>query len=199
MQRTLPKVEPPVVKLTRLKRGEPARLALDLGLTTGYAVAGFNRIMHGTWKLQEKPKRPNGERFLTLFRALDRLLKTYADRGDPIREIHYEHVLHHVSLSQCQQYGGHLAIVQAIGALHNIPLKGWPPSTIKRLSTGNGAAQKCDMIMACQLLGFRPRDDNEADAIMLLGLAREQDPPPRNKKKPKARRVQAEPQRSATV
>lgn len=43
---------------------------------------------------------------------------------------------------------------------------------IKKFATGNGNANKQDMIDAAIALGFKPEDDNEADAIHLYNLAK---------------------------
>ena len=40
--------------------------------------------------------------------------------------------------------------------------------TIKRFATGKGNADKAKMVAAIEARGFRPADDNEADAIALL-------------------------------
>jgi Holliday junction resolvasome RuvABC endonuclease subunit len=39
---------------------------------------------------------------------------------------------------------------------------------VKRYATGRGNADKAAMVTAIQARGFRPADDNEADAIALL-------------------------------
>jgi len=44
-------------------------------------------------------------------------------------------------------------------------------SQIKKHATGNGRATKPQMIAAARRLGWRPADDNEADALWLLDFA----------------------------
>lgn len=38
------------------------------------------------------------------------------------------------------------------------------PSQLKKIATGNGRAEKEEVISFCQTMGFDPKDDNEADA-----------------------------------
>lgn len=45
------------------------------------------------------------------------------------------------------------------------------PNQIKRSLTGHGNADKAAMIRMCELRGWHPSDDNEADAMALLDLA----------------------------
>ncbi|WP_445811149.1 hypothetical protein [Yoonia sp.] len=48
-----------------------------------------------------------------------------------------------------------------------------PVGTIKRHATGHGNAPKQAMIAAARARGYRPADDNEADAIAILYWALE--------------------------
>lgn len=50
----------------------------------------------------------------------------------------------------------------------SIRCDGVPVGTIKKGMTGNGRASKQDIIDATHSCGFKPFDDNEADAITLL-------------------------------
>ena len=50
----------------------------------------------------------------------------------------------------------------------SVAYEGVPVGTIKRFATGRGNADKAAMVAAIQARGFRPADDNEADAIALL-------------------------------
>lgn len=50
----------------------------------------------------------------------------------------------------------------------SIRCDGVPVGTIKKGMTGNGRASKQDIINATRSCGFKPFDDNEADAIALL-------------------------------
>lgn len=65
-------------------------------------------------------------------------------------------------------FGGLLATLTSWAELNSIPYEGVPVGTIKRFATGRGNADKAAVIAAMQARGFRPADDNEADALALL-------------------------------
>ena len=65
-------------------------------------------------------------------------------------------------------YGGLMATLTAWCEHHSIAYEGIPVGTIKKFATGRGNAGKPEMIDAAVTAGFRPKDDNEADAIHLL-------------------------------
>ena len=56
---------------------------------------------------------------------------------------------------------------------HEVPYLGVPVGTIKKHATGKGNASKDEMVASVRARGYTPADDNEADAIALLYLARE--------------------------
>ena len=61
-----------------------------------------------------------------------------------------------------------LAILTAWCEHHEIQYEGVPVGTIKRFATGKGNAGKDAVIAAIKARGFRPADDNEADALAIL-------------------------------
>ena len=65
-------------------------------------------------------------------------------------------------------YGGFLATLSTWCEQHGIPYEGVPVGTIKRYVTGKGNANKHAVIEAVRARGYRPADDNEADAITIL-------------------------------
>lgn len=65
-------------------------------------------------------------------------------------------------------YGGFLFTMGAICEEMNVEYQGIGVRTIKRSATGNGNAKKYEMIDAAERMGFKPVDDNEADAIAIL-------------------------------
>ena len=84
-----------------------------------------------------------------------------------------EEVRRHAGVDASHAYGGWLAILTAWCEHHQIPYEAVPVGTIKRHATGKGNANKDAMIAAVRGRGFDPVDDNEADALALLGWAME--------------------------
>jgi Holliday junction resolvasome RuvABC endonuclease subunit len=80
----------------------------------------------------------------------------------------FEEVRRHAGVDAAHAYGGFLATLTAWCEHHQIPYQGVPVGTIKKHATGRGNASKDEMVAAMQALGFRPADDDEADALALL-------------------------------
>ena len=66
----------------------------------------------------------------------------------------------------CHLEGALLAMTSAC----SVPIAYHTPGAIKAWATGSGRAAKADVIAAMRDRGFDPADDNEADALALLGL-----------------------------
>lgn len=65
------------------------------------------------------------------------------------------------------------AIIERFCEANKINYRGYSPSEIKKHATGRGNAGKLDVIAAARrTLGYTGSDDNEADALWLLDLAR---------------------------
>ena len=138
-------------------------LSLDLGTTTGWALAENKEIRSGV--ISFKPNHfDSGECKFTRFkRWLNNLKTVYA-----IDQIVYEAVRGHKGTIAGQIYGGFMATLQTFGDDYHIPYEGVPVGTIKKFATQRGNASKTDMIHAVQRWGHHPKDDNEADALALL-------------------------------
>lgn len=140
-------------------------LALDLGTTTGWALRDHTgRIISGTESFKPQRFEGGGMRFLR-FKGWLTELKMHADGIDALV---FEEVRRHVSTDAAHVYGGFMAQLTAWCEHHGIPYQGVPVGTIKKHATGKGNAGKQAMVAAMQALGFRPEDDNEADALALL-------------------------------
>ena len=140
-------------------------LALDLGTTTGWALRdGTGHITSRAACFRPQRFEGGGMRFLRFKRWLTEL-KAHADGIDALV---FEEVRRHVSTDAAHVYGGFLATLTAWCEHHGIPYQGVPVGTIKKHATGKGNAGKQAMVAAMQALGFRPEDDNEADALALL-------------------------------
>jgi Holliday junction resolvasome RuvABC endonuclease subunit len=54
---------------------------------------------------------------------------------------------------------------------HSVPYLMCPPGTLKKYATGNGAANKVEVILAAgKRLGYEGHNDNEADALWLRAI-----------------------------
>ena len=141
-----------------------AILALDLGTTTGWASLVGGIVQSGT--VSFRPSRYDGGgmrylRFANWLAEIDRL-------AGPMAAIWFEEVRRHVGTDAAHLYGGFLATLTAWCEREQVAYQGVPVGTIKRFATGKGNADKHAVLAAVTARGFRPADDNEADAIALL-------------------------------
>jgi hypothetical protein len=147
--------------------GLPSRaiLSLDLGTTTGWAMqlAG-GAIQSGTTSFRPSRYDGGGMRYLR-FRGW---LAGIAADAQGIEAIYFEEVRRHIGTDAAHLYGGFLATLTAWCEQNRIPYEGVPVGTIKRHVTGKGNADKTAVIEAIRARGFKPADDNEADALAIL-------------------------------
>ncbi len=143
-------------------------LALDLGTTTGWALAGHDRLIGGGSE-SFKPQRfeGGGMRYLRFKRWLTDIKQC----ADGIDLVVYEEVRNHKGVDAAHIYGGFMAHLTAWCEHHQIPYQGVPVGTIKKHATGKGNAGKAEMVVAAKARGFDPVDDNHADALALLDWA----------------------------
>ena len=140
-------------------------LALDLGTATGWALRGDDGgITSGSESFRPQRFEGGGMRFLRFKRWLTEIKQSCGG----IDALHFEEVRRHVSTDAAHAYGGFLATLTAWCEHHGIPYQGVPVGTIKKHATSRGNAGKQEIVAAMQALGFRPADDNEADALALL-------------------------------
>jgi Holliday junction resolvasome RuvABC endonuclease subunit len=142
-----------------------AILALDLGTTTGWALQSRDgHIQSGSQSFRPQRFEGGGMRFLRFRRWLTEL-KACAGNIDAV---YFEEVRRHAGVDAAHAYGGFLATITAWCEHHRIPYQGVPVGTIKRHATGKGNASKDEMLAAVRKLGYKPENDNEADALALL-------------------------------
>lgn len=145
-------------------------LALDLGTKCGWAVGREGtRVASGCLNLKPRKHHP-GDRPFALAQALSRLADEFG-----------------VTLIAMERFGGmntmkSLAAALVYGELRGIAL-GFAESKnlraisvhnmkLKKVTTGSGKASKGDMIAAVsERFSFTVEDDNEADALAVLGWA----------------------------
>jgi Holliday junction resolvasome RuvABC endonuclease subunit len=147
-------------------------LALDLGLTSGWALSSADRLItSGTAEFRHDRWQGGGVRFLRFKQWLTEL----KHRSGGLDLVVYEQVRRHAGVDASHAYGGWLAILTAWCEHHGIAYQGVPVGTIKRFIAGKGNADKQAVIAAVRERGFSPADDNEADAIAILLWAIETD------------------------
>jgi Holliday junction resolvasome RuvABC endonuclease subunit len=103
-------------------------------------------------------------RFTNWLTELDQL-------SGPIAAIWFEEVRRHVGTDAAHVYGGLMATLTAWAELRGVPYHGVPVGTVKRHATGKGNAAKQELIASAHARGFRPSEDNEADALAILHWA----------------------------
>ena len=141
-----------------------ARLALDLGTNTGWAICRDGVTASGTASFKVGRYEGGGMRYLRFQRWLDELAQSQLD------SIWFEEVRRHAGTDAAHVYGGLLATLTAWAEYHGSPYSGVPVGSIKKHATGKGNANKDLMIAAAVARGFTPCDDNEADALALLHM-----------------------------
>jgi len=141
-------------------------LAIDPATQLGYAFTTGTKgvIRHGSESFHNAKWEGAGVRFMK-FKAW---LETFED----LDLIAYEAVENHTSTYAAHAYGGWVAILQAYCEERNIPYTGFGVLEIKKFWTGKGNAKKDDMIRVAREKGFNPEDDNAADALAILHLAK---------------------------
>jgi len=145
-------------------------LALDLGTQTGWALACRDgSITSGSQSFKPQRFEGGGMRFLRFKRWLTDIKQC----NDGIDQVVFEEVRRHVGVDAAHAYGGFMGQLTAWCEHHQIPYQGIPVGTIKKHATGKGNASKDEMVASVRTRGHSPADDNEADAIALLYLARE--------------------------
>ena len=145
-------------------------LALDLGTRTGWAHSGPGcPITSGVAEFRTDRWQGGGIRFLRFRAWLDELHAL--TRGVDV--LYYEQVRRHAGTDAAHIYGGFLATLTAWCETKSIAYQGVPVGTIKRHITGKGNADKAAVTAAVRAHGFKPADDNEADAIAILIWATE--------------------------
>ena len=153
-------------------------LALDPAQACGFAHTNGAR---GTWLLGKGDKR--------LVALRNQLLKADDEWG--VGFIAYEDAGFGSLRARDQSYANELiGIIKHVCAELRIENIAYKPSSIKKFATQNGFAKKAQMMRACEtILKIKPRDDNEADALWILAMAKIGYVPPVAKKKVTLRSV----------
>lgn len=145
-------------------------LALDLGTQTGWCQSWIDHQIarvqaSGTVSFKPRSYEGAGMRFLKFKQWLD----TANTLG--IDWICFEEVKQRpLSVAAGHVYGGLLATLMTWCEVHSVPYEPIPAGTIKKFWTGKGNSGKEIMIRVARERGFKPKDDNEADAIAIHHL-----------------------------
>jgi len=143
-------------------------LALDLGTTTGWALRSRDgQIAHGFVNFKPQRFEGGGMRYLRFKRWLSEITGAVGE----IHSVYFEEVRRHSGVDAAHVYGGLMATLTTWCEHHNVPYQGIPVGTIKKHATGKGNAGKAEVITAMRAKGHPVTDDNEADALALLGWA----------------------------
>lgn len=145
-------------------------LALDLGTNTGFALLRADgRIESGWMRFAPKGTEGEGMRFVRFRHWLLEMKQS----NENLAHVAFERVVGGMpnQVYAAQVYGGFLALLMVFCEHHQLTYEGHHVGTIKKAWTGNGAAKKHDMMARCKELGFKPENDNEADAIAILHVA----------------------------
>ncbi|MDK6077924.1 hypothetical protein [Massilia varians] len=147
-------------------------LAIDIGTTTGWARSSrAGTIASGSEKFAPGRMEKPGHRWLK-FRAF--LNEQRVQAGD-IHAVYFEDVKRHGpgQVIAAHVYGGFLACLEMWCAANNVRLVPVGVGVVKKHWTGKGNADKLAMVETARAKGFRPKDNNEADALAILSLAQQ--------------------------
>ena len=156
-------------------------LALDPASNTGWAHSNGT---YGVWRLRDHNVAALDREHVYLERHLENAIASMgcdmiatenAGFGSPNPEVQARH-------------NERLGVIRLVAARHRIELQTFKPNTIKIFATGDGNADKREMIDAChRLLQVQVTTNDEADAVWILHLAMRPDcwkPTNATKKKP---------------
>ncbi len=144
-------------------------LALDLGTHLGWSLHDVNgRITGGTENLSPRTRDGAGQRWLKFTAHLSALKRSVGE----INVVYFEDVkAHGPGVLAAHAYGGFLAQLQVFCEINRIRCMPVGVGLVKKTWTGKGNATKDVMIAEARRRGFRPIDDNHADALAILHLA----------------------------
>lgn len=141
-------------------------LALDLATKTGWAIRlRDGTVKYGVFDAKSSNGTHEGQRFVNFRHFLSDLIATH-----DIHHVTYEDIRRHMSTMSAHVHGGLKAITLMLCAAHNLEMSCKGVGVIKKHWVGTGRASKEEMIVEAVKRGYRPEDDNVADALALLSL-----------------------------
>lgn len=138
-------------------------IGLDCATKTGYCLMDNGDVVFsGVEDFSKKRGESNGVMFMKFSSWLRKLLQ---DTNPDLVTYEQSHHRGGASTEIGVNLTGRVQEMCAEAGFQYMPVH---TATLKKFATGNGRADKADMIKAAkEILGCDPRDDNEADAVML--------------------------------
>ena len=151
---------------------KPPILALDPATTTGWATwsgaEGQAVTSSGTWRIDDVDNRP-GARLWRFYELLMERAREAQPATIAAEDAQFGSVNPDVKRFHAQLRGA----IEMVAYRLNASVVFFKPTSIKAFA-GNGRYKKPEMISAAKRhFGFVPRDDNEADALFVLAMARQ--------------------------
>lgn len=155
-----------------LELGSRCVLALDLGTQLGWSTRNVNgSIRHGSISFHAKKTDGPGQRWLRFAAHLSALKRELGE----IHVAYYEDVKRHAGTQAAHAYGAFESHLQVFCDVNRIRLESVGVGQIKKHWTGRGNADKDAMVAEARRRGFKPADDNAADALAIMHYAIERE------------------------
>jgi crossover junction endodeoxyribonuclease RuvC len=146
----------------------PNILALDLGTSCGYAWGRPGQTpVFGALDLRPGRFSGAGMRFVRFARELQDLMHG-------VDLVGFEEVRRHRGVDAAHVYGGLMAVLTQKCEEMGIPYEGYTVGSIKKHATGRGNASKEEMVVAAIAKGHHVRNDDEADALAIWYMMKDQ-------------------------
>jgi Holliday junction resolvasome RuvABC endonuclease subunit len=143
---------------------ETSILAIDPATLTGWAIS---KEIYGTWNLRTRADESWGMKLIRFKGKFIEILNNYE-----IKVVAYERPAGrntHSIITQSKIIG----IIESVCEERNIEYVAYSASEVKKFATGKGNSGKPLMISAAQeKYAYQGNDDNEADALHILFLAK---------------------------
>ncbi|MFM9961470.1 MAG: crossover junction endodeoxyribonuclease RuvC [Planctomycetaceae bacterium] len=164
-------------------------LALDPANRTGFAHSdGYRGFVDLSRAVDTHP----GQRLIRFSNWLEETLEQHTTELIAAEDASFGSVNPSVQAQHNELRG----IIHLVAAEFGIDVKLFQPSTIKLHATGHGNAKKHAMVAACKrFLEIVPQDENEADALWILDLAKRPDCWPKQVEKRTKRATTLPPQK----
>ena len=141
-------------------------LAIDPATRTGWAIS---KELHGMENYSLKSGESSGFKLIKFKAFLERIIAT-----EKINLVVYERPGGRFK-NDIMSHAKFIAIIETVCLEHKVEYRAYSPAEIKLHATGKGNASKKDMILAAiKLYKMKISDDNIADALLLLSLAKKE-------------------------